>query len=512
MKIKRTGIENYLPDGEQNLKLMVIGGPGVGKTRFSGGWPKPFYLNCEAGLSSVADLNVPYTDIESSADMLQALKWLKRHPDATSNIGTVIVDTLDAFQRKVKQEWLDQNANAESFSGYDAWGYLDSKMQMLMTRLLSLPYNVVVLVHYKDKTYTEKVGGSNVERHEFILQLQGDIKDTAFNDFDLVGWMDTFWKPGGEGGGKIEARGITFKSTPDKPFLKDRLHITGEWYEISLEADELEGNYLRLFEKFISRLDDLNEGGEDGEIPDLPDEQAPAGEGVVPPGPGGPVPPQDPKGMDLDNLTKTELIKMAKDIPAIADEVKTSLLKAEVIELIEKARREEKQDAETQAEQAAADNAEKPAEPAQEAPSEPEPADEPEPETVDENHEAGCQKPPGHEAPCGPVDASDASDEETPEEPSSEAAEPSTDVEEEAPQDVAADDSEDTTSGEAEQASEEVASTPEPAEQQEKAQAEHVCEECGKDLAGENQDYVKLAWIKFRTKLCNEHYIQRKKG
>lgn len=531
MKIQRTGLQNYLPDGEANMKAMVIGGPGVGKTRWSSGWPEPFYLNVEAGLSSVADREVPYTDIDSSEDMLQALKWLKQSREARV-YGTAIVDTFDAFQRKVKQEWLDANPAAEAFSGYDAWGYLDGKMQMLMTRLLSLPMNVIVLVHYKDKTYTEKVGGTDVERHEYLLQLQGDIKDTAFNDFDLVGWMDTFWKPNPEGGGKIEVPGITFTRTPDKPFLKDRLNITPRWLEISLDGDELESNYLRLFERFMARLDDLKDGEAVGEIPDLPDENAVDASGVAKPARGGPVAPQDPREMPLDQFKKPELIEMARAIPSIKDQVKTSMLKDEIIALIEQGRADEEakpqepaQEPETEAkaeatEAPAADTSEAqcatcgdkkgwdenekwvrcpdcteaPAETESETGSDATSASADQADTTSSTPVEGTD-----EAEAAPAEATEAPAEPEPE------PEPAPEPEPEAV----------TPAAEPAETEEEQSDTPEPAAAQEAAEEapEHVCEieGCGKDLAGENKDYVKLAWIKYRQKLCNEHYIERKK-
>ena len=37
-------------------------------------------------------------------------------------------------------------------------------------------------------------------------------------------------------------------------------------------------------------------------------------------------------------------------------------------------------------------------------------------------------------------------------------------------------------------------------------------EGCGKALAGENQDFVKLSQIKYRMYLCNDDYVSRKKG
>jgi AAA domain len=63
-------------------------------------------------------------------------------PKGQRQFQTVVIDTLDGFQRKVKEEWL-QDTKAGIFSGRDAWGYLDSKMQALLVKLLNLDYNIM---------------------------------------------------------------------------------------------------------------------------------------------------------------------------------------------------------------------------------------------------------------------------------------------------------------------------------------------------------------------------------
>jgi hypothetical protein len=470
LKIKTTGLEQYMPGGEANMKVMVIGGPGVGKTRWSSYWPMPIYANCEAGLASVADRRMPYVDIGGSDDMLEFLRWLKRHPDARK-FGTVVIDTLDSFQRKVKDEWLLANPSAEAFSGYDAWGYLDAKMQALMTRLLSLDKNVLVLVHYKDKTVTEKVGSNTVERHVLSLQLQGDIKDTAFNDFDLVGWMDTYFEAQTIDGAveRVQRRGLTFKPSPAKPFLKDRLHITPEW----LPVEFAESDYVNLFSLFTERMDELEESQEVGTVVavDDPEDRVIDESGVRKPTPGGPVAPQDPREMPLDKLTKPELLELAEKEDL---KLKTGMLKAQIVAAI-KAHREDK--AKADAEPADA----QPASPPEDT-SEPPPADETPSTDVDEQ----------------PVD--DDADE-TPQEDTK------------SPEEVVA---------EGEQAVKEelggtlVSETPaaEAPKTEPKAapatSGEPTCEECGKALAGESGDLVKLAFIKFRKRLCNEDYRKAK--
>lgn len=479
MQIKTTGIDQYLPGGEANIKTMVIGGPGAGKTRWSSFWPEPLYLNCEAGLAAVADRNVPYVDIDSSEDMLRALRWLKRHPDARK-FGTVVVDTLDTFQRKVKDEWLLANPSASAFGGYDAWGYLDAKMQALMTRLLSLDKNVIVLVHYKDKTVTEKVGSNTIERHFFQLQLQGDIKDSAFNDFDLVGWMDTYWESQEVDGAieRVQKRGITFQPTPDRPFLKDRLHITPTWLEVKFA----ESDYVDLFERFMSRVDELGEGESLGEVEDMPDEEM-AAEDVRKPTKGGPVAPQDPRDRPLKDMTKPDLMAHAKEQHGL--ELKQAMLKDEMVAAIEAERakpKEAKEESEPETEASDASSSEAPE-------SAPEKAEEPSTSVEGEPDNEGQS-------------AEDAIATETPREATEgDATDPEEAIKKELGGEVVS------------ESSPSDAQKHEPQEPQQEAKPEssgEVCEECGKDLGGESSDLVKLAYIKFRKKLCNLHYREAK--
>jgi hypothetical protein len=151
--IKTTGLEQYAPGGEARVKVLLIGGPGAGKTRWSSYFPKPIYADCEGGLASVADRRVPYVSVSTSTDMADLLHHLKidgRLPKEKRQYETVVIDTLDAYQRKLKNEWMEANKK-ESFTGWEAWGFLDQKMQLLLTKLLNLDVNVIIAVHYKDK-------------------------------------------------------------------------------------------------------------------------------------------------------------------------------------------------------------------------------------------------------------------------------------------------------------------------------------------------------------------------
>lgn len=328
--IKTTGLEQYAPGGEARVKVLLIGGPAAGKTRWSSYFPSPIYADCEGGLASVADRRVPYVAINNSQDMADLLNHVKmdgRLPKEKRQYQTVVIDTFDAYQRKLKNEWMEVNKR-EAFTGWEAWGFLDQKMQLLLTKLLNLDVNVIVNVHYKDKVTKD----DDKESHELMLQLSGEIKDTAFNDFDLVGWMGTYWEA--VAGERVEKRGITFKRTPDKPFLKDRLHVTPPWLEVIFAPSD----YEDLFSRIAARAEGLPPSETLGQIataqPDGLDtvttpEQATSGA----------LPAQAPVELPLTQLDKPTLLKKARElgITILKDgsPIKGNTLKSELIAAIE---------------------------------------------------------------------------------------------------------------------------------------------------------------------------------
>jgi hypothetical protein len=537
LKIQTTGIEQFAPGGKARLKVMFIAGPGAGKTRVSSYWPRPLYGDCEGGLASVADRKVAYTPINSSKDMLDLLVFLKQEcmkPDSARLYDTVVIDTLDAFQRKVKDEWLQQN-NAQTFRGFDAWGYLDAKMQMLLTRLLNLDMNVIVNVHYKDKTIREGTGESAAERQELMLQLSGDVKDSVFNDFDLVGWIGTYWES--VDGQRVEKRGLTFKRTPDKPFLKDRLFVTPNWMEITFS----DSDYTNLFEAVTQRLSGLTVGEQVGEIPDAIEGPSEPTAGVVGPLSGGALPPQDPRDVPLHQFDKPTLQKMAR---GLGIKFAGNTLKGELIQMIEEARA--KKEAEGEKEATAEQPAEQPA--AEQGATTEQPAAESDAGSASpEQPAAGAPAAPAAETPSEP-DVQPQDEPPTPSEdaattvvpPASEQAKPPAEGAAETVVDKATGHTVDKATGEIVDMEQAVANVKEglggevisettkadappsapaapaptpaatPAATTAAPSEGLTCAECGRDLSDQNPNWVKLSHIKWRKHLCDEHFLAAK--
>lgn len=215
--VKTVGLEDFLEGGTGKIKVLLAGPPGAGKTRMSSFAPKPIYANVEDGLLSVADRQVPYADTKTEAAMDAFLAYLEaecRKPPAQRRWETVVVDTIDAYERHWTQEYLRARGKGE-MEGWEDWGALKAEMNGLITRLMALPMNVIVLAHTKDVTRD-----GQVPKDQKVLRLSGDTRDALPADFDFVGLFEV--ERGIVDGQPNDVRKIRWKATPSVPWLKFR--------------------------------------------------------------------------------------------------------------------------------------------------------------------------------------------------------------------------------------------------------------------------------------------------
>lgn len=249
--IKTTGVQDYLDGGEAYVKALILGAPSAGKTRSASFWPKPIFADCEKGRMSIADRAVPYAEVLTVADMdklLEILAFECKKPVRDRKYQTFVVDTLDAYQRIVIQSRLDAEKK-EALSGWGDWGYLDAKMTQFVSKLHALPMNIVVNVHVKDTTE----GEGDTKAVSTGPKLKGDLRDQIAAEFDLVGYMGTYWEA--EEGERVLKRGIQWHPDPSKPVLKDRSGQLPKWTNVAFSTDD----YDTLFSTLISHLDNLPE-------------------------------------------------------------------------------------------------------------------------------------------------------------------------------------------------------------------------------------------------------------
>lgn len=191
---KRTGDGNY----PRSLKIMVMGPPKSGKTSFIATAPNVVIASCEAGLMSVAHLNIPYVDIEEASHLETLFLVLKDdalRKKAAEQLGlpdieTVAIDTLDAYQEILKKQILKEARRTEMQQA--DWGKLKERMAAILKAFCALPLNVIFTVH-TDVTQDEN------SKQIYAPLLQGSIKNevAGYVDFSLMSGREKQTLPDG---------------------------------------------------------------------------------------------------------------------------------------------------------------------------------------------------------------------------------------------------------------------------------------------------------------------------
>lgn len=149
MKVLRTGDAEF----SQHTKMLLVGQPGAGKSRFAATAPNPLFANAYGGMMSLSDKAVRYVNVTSEVDM-QALKMMLAGWDETTEahfggpVETLVVDTLDEFQRILMAERLASQKRTETTPA--DWGWLGQRMHTIVDALVKLPMNVIFITHLKD--------------------------------------------------------------------------------------------------------------------------------------------------------------------------------------------------------------------------------------------------------------------------------------------------------------------------------------------------------------------------
>jgi hypothetical protein len=257
IQIKTTGFEQYMNTGRSGsyVKTLIMGEHGVGKTPSAASWPKPIIADCENGLASVASRGIPYVEIHTSSDMQALVEELRRDsmkPPEQRRFLTLVIDTIDSYQRRLIQQRL-RSEQKESMSGWADWGWLDGKMTQLVEGLLSLPMNVVVNMHVKDAEDGDEDSRMLVKK----ARLKGDFKDAIYQDFDLIGLMESSYVPGtgDKQGERVQVRNIRWHAEPRFPALRDRFNKLPRFTAVDFTEDD----YYRIFNAITADLDSIPE-------------------------------------------------------------------------------------------------------------------------------------------------------------------------------------------------------------------------------------------------------------
>ena len=207
---------------------------------------------------SLLDRQMPTAMIGSSSDMDELLIVLRaegQKPAGQRRWKTLVVDTFDAYQRTMINERLTKERR-ERFINED-WGWLGTKTSQLLERISNLAMHVVINLHVKD--VTEGEGDDKVVKQK--PHLKGDVRDQIAAEFDLVGYMETYWSVEGDNPHdrqQVLRRRIQWEQDQRHPILKDCSGQLGTYTDVDFTEDD----FQRIWEPIFlagDRLDKLPE-------------------------------------------------------------------------------------------------------------------------------------------------------------------------------------------------------------------------------------------------------------
>lgn len=167
----------------KNIKMVLYGEPGVGKSTFAAGAPRPFFITTDGNYEYLED----FCGMRAE-DHQQCFNWAemkKAFARDFSNYDTIVVDLLEDSYLWADNEFCRDNKLLHiSDLGYGkGYGILGNEFFIEYQKLLALPKNIILLMHgvtevLKDRRGVEysKYGPSKLLRDKLVTQLEGRVR------------------------------------------------------------------------------------------------------------------------------------------------------------------------------------------------------------------------------------------------------------------------------------------------------------------------------------------------
>ena len=178
------------------VKILVYGGPGYGKTTLIGSLPSPIIISAEAGLLSLADLDIPYIEVTNMDSLREAYSYVAGKDgaqfqsvaiDSISEIAEVVLSAEKKIAKDVRQAYgalqeqvTDLIRAFRDLSGKNV--YMSAKMEKVQDetgRILygpSLPGTKLgqQISYYFDEVFSLRVEKDEEGKTVRMLQTEAD--------------------------------------------------------------------------------------------------------------------------------------------------------------------------------------------------------------------------------------------------------------------------------------------------------------------------------------------------
>lgn len=161
------------------VKMLVYGNSGAGKTRFGATWPEVVFLDIDKGMDSVDNPGIARIPIDSWEDLQGAYEFLaySKHP-----FRSVVVDSLNEIQHlsmgHVVDTYTSIRRSYDSLPGQSDYGKMLYDVDTMIRYVRALPMNVVLIAQlanreYETDPYQPYLVGKNTAKT--LTQLMGVI-------------------------------------------------------------------------------------------------------------------------------------------------------------------------------------------------------------------------------------------------------------------------------------------------------------------------------------------------
>lgn len=168
----------------KTIKMVVYGEPGVGKSTFAFGAPKPFFITTDGNYEYLVDY---FGADENSYKQVFSWAQAKKVFEETdfTNYDTIVVDLLEDLYIWAEQEFCKENnlKHISDFGYGKGYGMLGDAFFIAISKLLALPKNIILIMHgtatnLKDRRgvdYTVYAPSSHL-REKVRNQIEGRVR------------------------------------------------------------------------------------------------------------------------------------------------------------------------------------------------------------------------------------------------------------------------------------------------------------------------------------------------
>lgn len=115
------------------VKILVYGMAGAGKTTLCATLPQPIILSAEGGLLSISDADLPFIEITSMADLMEAFEWASRSEEA-QKYESIALDSISEIAEVVLNYERKQTKDPRQ-----AYGAMQEQMADIIRGFRDLP-------------------------------------------------------------------------------------------------------------------------------------------------------------------------------------------------------------------------------------------------------------------------------------------------------------------------------------------------------------------------------------